>query len=117
MEDITECRLIGRRENLVACIIVDARNGVAEWTPDGSIDGAALSVDGANPSIARDKCAIDGSVDSAAPSTDCCAIDGSIDGAAPSVDGADPSIARDKCTDRRCCHVRTCRSLTSNDWS
>ena len=36
-----------------------------------------------------------GSVDSAAPSTDCCAIDGSIDGAALSVDGANPSIARD----------------------
>ena len=36
-----------------------------------------------------------GSVDSAAPSSDCCAIDGSIDGAALSVDGANPSIARD----------------------
>ena len=39
-----------------------------------------------------------GSVDSAAPSTGCCAIDGFVDGAALSVDGANPSIARDNIT-------------------
>ena len=56
------------------------RNSIyTKQTQERSIDGAALSVDGANRSIARDKCA----------------IDGSIDGAALSVDGADPSIARD----------------------
>ena len=53
------------------------------------------SYDGAARSTSRAKSVPWASTDSAAPSTDCCAIDGSVDGAALSVDGANPSMARD----------------------